>query len=101
MSSTVEEISIEFEESGQIVVKELDKIILSKGAWSTVLFRYQELKDDGSYGSDKYSIRRYRKIAGAYKQQSKFNISSAGQAQKIVEGLSTWLSENPDAETDI
>ena len=43
MSSTPDEITIEYEESGQILIKELDKVILSKGAWTTILFRYQEL----------------------------------------------------------
>ena len=31
MSSTPDEITIEYEESGQILIKELDKVILSKG----------------------------------------------------------------------
>ncbi len=94
MSSTPDEISIEYEESGQIIVKELDKAILTKGAWTTILFRYQELNNEtGDYGADKYSIRRYRKTGGEYRQQSKFNISSAKQAQEIVNHLSAWLAE--------
>lgn len=92
MSSTPDEITIEYEESGQILVKELDKVILSKGAWTTLLFRYQELiPETGDYGPDKYAIRRYQKVAGEYRQKSKFNISSADQAKKIVDTLSRWL----------
>ena len=94
MSSTPDEISIEYEESGQILVKELDKAVLSKGAWTTILFRYQELdQETGAYGPDKYSIRRYKKSAGEYRQQSKFNISSAKQAQEIVDTLTRWLAD--------
>lgn len=93
MSSTVDEISIEYEENGQILIKELDKAILSKGAWTTILFRYQELiAESGEYGPEKYSIRRYKKSAGEYRQQSKFNISSPKQAQDIVNALSGWLA---------
>lgn len=94
MSTTAEEISIEYEESGQILVKEVDKVILSKGAWTTILFRYQELdQETGEYGPDKYAIRRYQKVAGEYRQKSKFNISSPDQAKKIVDALSGWLAE--------
>ncbi len=94
MSSTPDEVTIEYEEIGQILVRELDKEILTKGAWTTILFRYQELvQDTGEYGPDKYSIRRYRKIGGNYVPQSKFNISSAKQARQIADTLSRWLEE--------
>ena len=71
-----------------------DKVILSKGAWTTILFRYQELDaETGEYGPDKYAIRRYQKSGGEYRQKSKFNISSAEQARKIVDALSGWLAD--------
>lgn len=92
MNASPEELTVEYEENGQILIKELDKAVLSKGAWTTVLFRYQELNTDTSdYGPDKYTIRRYKKTAGTYRQQSKFNISSAEQAKKIIEALSAWI----------
>lgn len=94
MASKAEDLTIEYEEEGVVVVKELDKVILSKGAWATVLFRYQQwdkAKDD--YGADRYSIRRYRKMDDEYRQQGKFNISSKDQAQKIIEALQKWISE--------
>ena len=94
MSTTPEDITIEYEEAGQILIKELDKVILSKGAWTTLLFRSQELiPETGEYGPDKYAIRRYQKVGGEYRQKSKFNISSADQAQKIVDTLSRWLGD--------
>ena len=94
MSTTPEDITIEYEEAGQILIKELDKVILSKGAWTTLLFRYQELiPETGEYGPDKYAIRRYQKVGGEYRQKSKFNISRADQAHKIVDTLSRWLGD--------
>ena len=94
MSTTPEDITIEYEEAGQILIKELDKVILSKGAWTTLLFRYQELiPETGEYGPDKYAIRRYQKVGGDYRQKSKFNNSSADQAQTIVDTLSRWLGD--------
>ncbi|NDY41357.1 hypothetical protein G3N55_00635 [Dissulfurirhabdus thermomarina] len=95
MSSHVEDLTIEYEEDGVTVVQELDKAILSKGAWATVLYRYRqwERSKDG-YGDDRFTIRRYRKIRGEYRQQAKFNISSRDQARKIVDVLSRWLEDD-------
>ncbi len=94
MSSTIDELTVNYEENGQVVVKELDKAILTKGAWTTIVFRFQEWKNDtDSYGPDKYVIRRYKKSGGEYRMQSKFTISSADQAQKIIDTLQGWLED--------
>lgn len=94
MFTSVDDITIAYEEEGVEVVKEIDKVILSKGAWSTILFRYQQWEPaKNAYSGDKYSIRRYRKTAGEYRQQSKFNISSRDQANQIADALKTWLAE--------
>lgn len=92
MSETVEDLSVSYFENGVETVKELDKIVLTKGAWATLIFRYQDwdAKKD-QYGPDKYTIRRYQKKNGEYKQRSKFNISSADQAEKIISALQSWL----------
>jgi muconolactone delta-isomerase len=77
-----------------MTVKELDKVILTKGAWATVMFRYQDLdRKSGDFGPDKYTIRRYQKRNGEYSQRSKFNISSRDQAEQIVAALTKWTNE--------
>jgi hypothetical protein len=92
MASTVEELTIRYEEDGIETVKELDKQILTKGAWSTVIFRYQDWdRAKQAYGPDKYTIRRYQKRGGEYQQKSKFNISSKDQAEKIIAALQAWI----------
>lgn len=99
MASTVEELTVNYEEDGIVIVKELDKAVLSKGAWATLIYRYQQWeKDKNAYGPDRYVIRRYRKMNGEYKVQSKFSISSRDQAGKIVDILRNWLDspEQPD-----
>lgn len=94
MTATAEDLTINYEEEGLLLVKELDKVILSKGAWVTILFRYQNLnKSTGEYGNDMYTIRRYQKRQGNYIPKSKFNISSPQQAQKIIDALSRWTNE--------
>ncbi len=94
MASTVDELTVEYREGEQLVVRELDKAVLSRGAWATVIFRYQDLnRATGEYGPEKYTIRRYQKRNGIYRQQSKFNISSRDQAMRIIEVLQGWVKE--------
>jgi hypothetical protein len=94
MSAEVDDISINYEEDDVLIVKELDKEILSKGAWTTILFRYQDFnRSKKEYGPDKYTIRRYQKRNGQYLPKSKFNISSAKQARKIIDALEKWIDE--------
>ncbi len=91
---TIDEISISWTEGDIETVKELDKVVLSKGLWTTILFRYQEWQPASeSYSKDKYTIRRYKKKNGRYAQQSKFTISSPEQAQKIIDALNNWIGK--------
>ncbi|MEN8232771.1 MAG: hypothetical protein ABFR35_08850 [Thermodesulfobacteriota bacterium] len=94
MASDVDDITMDYEEDGILIVKELDKEILSKGAWTTILFRYQQWdKRKEEYSDDSYAIRRYQKVHGEYMQKSKFNISSSKQAEKIVAALQGWMKK--------
>ncbi|MDI9817954.1 MULTISPECIES: hypothetical protein [unclassified Legionella] len=95
MSETIDDLTIAYSENGQETTKELGKCVLSKGAWTTIMFRYQDwdnAKQD--FGPVKYSIRRYQKRNNQYWMKSKFNISSEDQARKIIEVLSGWLEVN-------
>ncbi|MRR14591.1 hypothetical protein EG833_04020 [archaeon] len=95
MASEVKDITIQYEEDETVVVKEIDKEILTKGAWATIMFKYQQLDPKtNEYGPDRYSIRRYRKMNNEYRQQSKFTISSDQQARKIIETLQKWVGDS-------
>lgn len=84
MAETIDDITIAFNENGVETTRELDKQILSKGAWTTIMFKYQDWDNTkNDYGPVKYSIRRYQKRNNQYWQKSKFNISSTEQAKKI------------------
>jgi hypothetical protein len=92
MASSVEELTVRYEEDGVETVKELDKQVLTKGAWSTIIYRYQDWdRTKEAYGPDKFTIRRYQKRGGEYQQKSKFNISSKDQAEKIIAALQQWI----------
>ena len=92
VNENIDDLTIDYEENGIKLVKELDKVVLSRGAWTTIVFRYQEWKADAeAYGPEKYSIRRYRKVNGEYRYQSKFTISSEDQARKLIDALEGWM----------
>lgn len=94
MAESVDELTVTYEEDGIETVRELDKEILTRGAWSTIIFRYQDWnRAKGEYGPDKYSIRRYQKRGGQYQQKSKFNISSREQAERVIAALQKWLQD--------
>ena len=94
MASHIDDLSVNYEEDGVVLVKELDKIVLSKGAWTTIIFKYQDWDAKKNvYSPNRYTIRRYQKKNNEYKQRSKFNISSDDQAKKIIESLNNWLNE--------
>lgn len=92
MATTVEELTVTYTEDGIETIKELDKKVLTKGAWSTIIYRYQDWnRSKEEYGPDKYTIRRYQKRNGEYQQKSKFNISSKDQAEKVIDALQGWI----------
>ncbi|THB71600.1 MAG: hypothetical protein D6E12_00955 [Desulfovibrio sp.] len=94
MAETIDEITVNYEEGGVLLVKEIDKEILTRGAWTTILFRYQDFDEKiDDYGPDRYIIRRYRKTGGVFRPQSKFRISNAKQARQVVDALNRWLED--------
>ena len=94
MAETVDQLTINYEEDGLLLCKELDRYVLSKGAWATVMYLHQDYnRKTEDYGPKKVAIRRYQKRDGAYLYRSKFNISSMDQAKKIVDALQNWISE--------
>ena len=92
MAESVDDLSVNYEEDGVLLCRQLDKRVLSKGAWATVMFLYQDLnRQSGEYGPEKVTIRRFQKRDGTYIPRSKFNISSLGQGRKIVMALQDWI----------
>ncbi|MGK5090921.1 hypothetical protein WDW89_02760 [Deltaproteobacteria bacterium TL4] len=94
MSESVDELTIRYEENDIEVIKELKKHILSKGAWTTIMFLYQEWdRAKEAYSEPKVSIRRYQKRNNQFSQKSKFNISSAKQGLEVAKMLQEWFPE--------
>jgi len=98
MAETIDELTVSYTDEGIETTKELDKVVLTKGAWSTIMYKLVNWdKKKEAYGAPQYSIRRYQKRNGEYQQKSKFNISSNDQAKKVIDVLQNWLSEEEKA----
>ncbi len=94
MAEDIDELSVNWDEGGKVTVEQLDKVILSRGSWATILFKFREQNQrTGTWTAPKFTLRRYQKRNGTFKQQSKFNISSIAQAKSIVAALGNWVTE--------
>jgi len=97
MAETIDELSYDYEDEGRLVRKEVDRAVLSKGAWSTIMFKFQELdRQKDEWRAPKVAIVRYKKSGGVYRKQSSFNISSEKQARAIVETIEKWFPPGGD-----
>ena len=91
MAETLDELTYDYEDEGVLVRKQLDKVVLTKGSWATLMFLYQELdRASGKFRAPKMAIVRFKKFHGSYRKQSSFNVSSEKQARQIVEVFEGW-----------
>ena len=91
MSEAIDALTVNWSEDGELRVKELKKHVLTKGAWATLMFLYQEYdKKSAEFKAPKITIRRYRKRNDQYVYQSKFNISSEAQGLEIARKICEW-----------
>src|SRR5262252_5307187 len=85
---------IDFEEDGRLVKRGVKKELLSKGAWVTVMYLFQDLnRKSGEFGPPKISIARYKKSNKIYQFQKEFTLSSAAQVKQVVEVLQKWIAD--------
>jgi hypothetical protein len=94
MAETLEELTYDYEDEGTLVRKEIDRAVLTKGSWATVMFLFQELdRAKGKFRAPKMAIVRFKKSKGSYRKQSSFNISNEKQARQIVEVFEGWYDK--------
>lgn len=88
---TIDEITINYEEEGVQVVEELDKVVLNRGAWTTVLFRYRERdRKTGEFGPPKAGLRRYQKTKGYFRKRDAINLSEDA-SRVLCNTLNEWF----------
>jgi hypothetical protein len=94
MAETLEELTYDYEDEGTLVRKEIDRAVLTKGGWATIMFLFQELdRASGKFRAAKMAIVRFKKSKGVYRKQSSFNISSEKQARQIAEVFERWYPQ--------
>ncbi|MEW6265043.1 MAG: hypothetical protein AB1641_18360 [Thermodesulfobacteriota bacterium] len=93
MAETIDEITIAYEEDGILVIEELDKVVLNRGGWTTILFKYRERdRKTGEFGPAKAGLRRYQKTGGVFRKRDAVNLSP-DMARTLCETLTQWLEE--------
>ena len=93
MAENINDITVAYEEDGELLVEELEKVILNRGAWTSILFRYRERdRQSGQMGAPKATLRRYQKYQGVFKKRDAINLS-ADTARTLVTTLTAWLDE--------
>lgn len=91
MAETIDEITIQYEEDGEVLIEELEKIVLSRGAWTTILFRFREKdRKTGEFGPAKAGLRRYQKYNGSFRKKDAINISEK-MAPALIEHVQAWF----------
>ena len=91
MAETLDEVTYDYEEDGTLVRKQLDRVVLTKGGWATMMFLFQELdRKSGGFRAPKMAIVRFKKSRGSYRKQSSFNISNEKQARQIASVFEAW-----------
>ena len=102
MADTLEDLTYDYEDEGVLVRKQLDRAILTKGTWATVMFLFQELdRATGKFRPPKMAIVRFKKAKGSYRKQSSFNISNEKQARQVTEVFERWYPKINEVTTEV
>jgi hypothetical protein len=89
--SEIDDLTIAYEEEGEVVIEELEKEVIQRGAWTTVLFRYRERdRKTGEFGPPKALLRRFQKIHGAFRKRDTIKLSEK-TAPVLVDKLKEWF----------
>jgi hypothetical protein len=101
MSELLDELTYDREDDGVLVRKQLERVILERGAWATVLFVYQELdRDTGAFRAPRMTIVRFKKWRGAFRKHASFNIEGAQQARQLAVVFERWGADLGDEARD-
>jgi len=101
MAENLEDLTYNYEDEGVLVRKEIDRIVLTKGGWATIMFLFQELdRASQKFRAPKMAIVRFKKSKCVYRKQSSFNISSEKQARQIAEVFEKWYPKMRTAAGD-
>jgi hypothetical protein len=97
-SADLDDLTYDREEEGVLVRKQLDRVIVTQGAWATVMFLYQELdRGAGAYRAPQMTIVRFRKWRGGYRKHAAFNLANEAQARQLTAVFERWYPKIEEA----
>lgn len=81
----LDDITMNIEENGVEISREIDRIVLERRGWATVAIAYQERKkEDEPFSGARFILLKLRSSGDGWKLESKFKISDAGAAEEIA-----------------
>jgi hypothetical protein len=87
----LDELTYDREDDGVLVRKHLERVVLARGRWATVLFLFAELDPEaGGYGAPKAAVVRFQKWRGGWRKHAAFNLASEAQARELADVLARW-----------
>ncbi len=100
--ATVEELTVTREGDDRMAPRrELNKKVLTKGAWATVVYLYEEKnKKTEEWSKPKLSLVRYRKLKGSYRFQKEFALSNIDHALVLRDTIDEWLGQPAEGGDD-
>jgi hypothetical protein len=86
---TIEELTYDHETGGTRVREQVAKEIVASGpVWATVAFLHRSLDiAKGGWKPLQITVSRFKRVAGAWKKQSSFNINGIPQLDRLMEVL--------------
>jgi hypothetical protein len=102
MVETLDELSYDVEEDGVLVRRQVDRVVVARGAWATVMFLYEELdRATGAFRAPKIAVARFKKLRGAYRRHSVFTLASIAEARALTDVFERWFEKmDPTANDD-
>jgi hypothetical protein len=94
MVETLDELSYDVEEDGVLVRRQIDRVVVARGAWATLMFLYEELdRATGSFRAPKIAVARFKKFRGAYRRHSVFTLASVAEARALTDVFERWFEK--------
>jgi hypothetical protein len=95
---SVDDLSYDWEEDGRQVRRELDRRVLSRGGWPTVMYLYQELDPaTDAWRPAKVALVRYQSRRGMLRKHASITLGEA-RSLELASALETWFGAAAKAE---
>jgi hypothetical protein len=99
MFDALDELTYDHEDDGVLVRKQLERVVIARGAWATVMFLYEELdRATGSFGAPKIAFVRLKKSRGAYRKHASFTIAGGDETRRLGAILAGWSAKMGETE---